>query len=42
MESTTLARVTGTGRTLLRRLDAYTRWAFNCQPELSSRYDRSA
>jgi hypothetical protein len=28
------------GRTLLRRLDRWTRWAFNPQPELSSRYDR--
>ena len=25
---------------LLRRVDAYTRWAFNPQPELTSRYDR--
>ena len=28
------------GRTLLRRLDSWTRWAFNPQPELTSRYDR--
>ena len=25
---------------LLRRLDSWTRWAFNPQPELTSRYDR--
>jgi hypothetical protein len=25
---------------LLRRLDGWTRWAFNAPPELSSRYDR--
>jgi hypothetical protein len=30
------------GRALLRRLDGYTRWAFNPQAELSSRYDRAA
>lgn len=29
-------------RSLLRRLDRYTRWAFNPQPELTSRYDRAA
>ena len=29
-------------RTLLRRVDAYTRWAFNPQRELTSRYDRAA
>jgi hypothetical protein len=29
-----------TGRALLRRLDRYTRWAFNPQTELTSRYDR--
>jgi hypothetical protein len=29
-------------RHLLRRIDAYTRWAFNPQPELTSRYDREA
>jgi hypothetical protein len=29
-------------RTLLRRLNAYTLWAFNPQRELSSRYDRAA
>jgi hypothetical protein len=28
--------------TLLRRLNAYTLWAFNPQPELTSRYDREA
>ena len=28
------------GRTLLRRPDSWTRWAFNPQPELTSRYDR--
>ena len=27
---------------LLRRLNAYTLWAFNPQPELTSRYDRAA
>jgi hypothetical protein len=27
---------------LLRRLDAYTLWAFNPQPELTTRYDRDA
>jgi len=27
-------------RSLLRRLDGWTRWAFNAQPELSSRFDR--
>ncbi len=26
--------------TLLRRLDGWTRWAFNPQPELTSRYHR--
>lgn len=39
MRNTTLNRA---GRALLRRLDSYTRWAFNPQPELSSRYDRAA
>ncbi len=29
-----------TATTLLRRLDSWTRWAFNPQPELTSRYDR--
>ena len=29
-------------RTLIQRIDAYTRWAFNPQPELTSRYDRAA
>ena len=29
-------------RNLLRRLDAYTLWAFNAQPELTTRYDRRA
>jgi len=29
-----------TTRSLLRRLDGWTRWAFNAQPELSSRFDR--
>ena len=28
------------GRLLLRRVNDYTRWAFNPQPELTSRYDR--
>jgi hypothetical protein len=27
---------------LLRRINHYTLWAFNAQPELSSRYDRAA
>jgi hypothetical protein len=26
---------------LLRRLDSWTRWAFNPQPELTTRYDRT-
>jgi hypothetical protein len=26
--------------TLLRRLDGWTRWAFNAQPELTTRHDR--
>ena len=43
MESTLRSTpLTRTGRALLRRLDSYTRWAFNPQPELSSRYDRAA
>jgi hypothetical protein len=29
-----------TTRSLLRRLDSWTRWAFNAPPELSSRSDR--
>jgi hypothetical protein len=32
--------MTHRGRALLRRLDSWTRWAFNPQPELTSRYDR--
>jgi hypothetical protein len=28
------------GRRLLRHVNDYTRWAFNPQPELTSRYDR--
>ena len=28
------------GRQLLRRANRYTLWAFNPQPELTSRYDR--
>jgi hypothetical protein len=39
MRSTTLTR---TGRGLLRRLDDWTRWAFNPPAELTSRYDRAA
>ena len=39
MRNTTLTRA---GRALLRRHDSYTRWAFNPQPELGSRYDRAA
>jgi hypothetical protein len=27
---------------LLRRINDYTLWAFNAQPELTSRYDRAA
>jgi hypothetical protein len=30
------------GRHLLRRVNDYTLWAFNPQPELTSRYDRAA
>ena len=37
MHATTLRRF---GRQLLRRADHYTLWAFNPQPELTSRYDR--
>jgi hypothetical protein len=29
-------------RKLLQRINAYTLWAFNPQPELTSRYDRAA
>jgi hypothetical protein len=29
-------------RSILRRVNAYTLWAFNPQPELTSRYDRVA
>lgn len=29
-------------RSLMKRIDGYTRWAFNPQPELTSRYDRAA
>jgi hypothetical protein len=29
-------------RSLLQRVNAYTLWAFNPQPELTSRYERSA
>jgi len=29
-------------RSLLRRANAYTLWAFNPQPELTTRYDRAA
>jgi hypothetical protein len=32
--------MTDRGRALLRRLDTWTRWAFNPQRELTSRYDR--
>jgi hypothetical protein len=32
----------GRGTALLRRINAYTRWAFNPQRELTSRYDRAA
>ncbi len=27
---------------LIRRIDSYTRWAFNPQRELTTRYDRAA
>ena len=37
MNGTTIRTV---GRQLLRRVNGYTLWAFNPQPELSSRYDR--
>ncbi len=37
MTATTIRTV---GRQLLRRVNDYTLWAFNPQPELSSRYDR--
>ena len=37
MNGTTLTTV---GRQLLRRANRYTLWAFNPQPELTSRYDR--
>jgi hypothetical protein len=36
-KETTMRKTT---RSLLRRLDSWTRWAFNPQPELTSRYDR--
>jgi hypothetical protein len=29
-------------RSLMKRIDDYTRWAFNPQRELTSRYDRAA
>ena len=29
-------------KSLLRRVNAYTLWAFNPQPELTTRYDREA
>ena len=29
-------------KNLLQRINAYTLWAFNPQPELTSRYDREA
>ncbi len=29
-------------RTLIQRINEYTLWAFNPQPELTSRYDRAA
>jgi hypothetical protein len=32
----------GSPRTLRQRMNAYTKWAFNAQRELSSRYDRAA
>jgi hypothetical protein len=37
VNSTTFRTV---GRQLLRRANRYTLWAFNPQPELTSRYDR--
>jgi hypothetical protein len=37
---TIITRLVIGGRAVLRRLDGYTRWAFNPQPELTSRYDR--
>jgi hypothetical protein len=43
MTSTTATTTRGFrafGRRLLRRANSYTLWAFNPQPELTSRYDR--
>jgi hypothetical protein len=43
MTSTTAPSTRGLrafGRRLLRRANRYTLWAFNPQPELTSRYDR--
>ena len=37
MNATTFRTI---GRRLLRRANSYTLWAFNPQPELSSRYER--
>ena len=33
--------MTRTAGALLRRIDSWTRWTYNPQPELTSRYDRS-
>jgi len=38
-KETTMRKTTAT---LLRRLDGWTRWAFNPPRELTSRYDRAA
>ena len=40
--TTMTGSVTTVGRQLLRRLNDYTLWAFNPQPELGTRYDREA
>jgi hypothetical protein len=40
MTSTTTARRRTLGRRLLTRVNGYTLWAFNPQPELTSRYAR--
>jgi hypothetical protein len=38
--TSTIATYRSLGRRLLGRLNDYTLWAFNPQPELTSRYDR--
>ena len=39
--TSTIATYRSIGRRLLGRLNDYTLWAFNPQPELTSRYDRA-